>query len=176
MGIKEKKYIGNKRKIFWASFLIFTFIFLFSKPSLAQNKPELYLFYGQTCPVCAETQAFLGKLAKKYPMEIKFFEIFYQKNNRDLYFLLGEAFGENLKDIPVPVIFIGEKSFNGFNSVIATQIEQNIIKCSSQICPSPLDKLKKENNNKTSLKEKIYPVVIILFALIIIIFFVKRKK
>jgi len=175
MKIKEKKYIRRRKKIFWNSFFIFIFIFLFFKPSLAQNKAELYLFYGQTCPVCAETQAFLGKLTKKYPLEIKSFEVFFQKNNRDLYFLLGDAFGENLKDIPVPVIFIGEKSFNGFNSVIATQIEQNIIKCSSQLCPSPLDKLKKENN-KTPLSEKIYPAIIILFILIIIFLFIKRKK
>ena len=100
----------------------FNFIF-------AKEKIEIYFFYSLTCPHCAREKVFLEKLKEKYPeIDIKKFAISERKNVK-----LLKEFYENYK-VPsqiqgyVPITFVGEKYFWGFNEKIGQDIESYILK------------------------------------------------
>ncbi len=124
---------------------------LFLKPCLAAQPVDLYFFYGQGCPICAQAEVFLGELSRKYPdLKVKSFEVFYNQENKKVYLALGQAYNLNLSQIPVPVILIAEKSFTSYNSGISSTIEQAVIKCLSQGCISPIEKLEHRRSAPSS--------------------------
>jgi len=167
---------------------------LVPKPVLAETV-ELYFFHGQGCPVCVQAQIFLGKLSADYPnVKIKSFEVFYNQENKNVYLNLGRVYNLDVKEIPVPVILIGEKSFIGYNSAISSNIKQVAIKCLSQGCISPIEKLEHTHLTRSSPTNYPRPVpgrtegeskritnklfiwaIIILLALGLIFLFKKRK-
>lgn len=99
----------------------------------------LYFFWGDGCPHCAKEKEFLKKLKSKYPqLEIKDYEVWYNKAPRDLLLTMSKSYGINPNG--VPVTFIGDKSFIGFNSEIAVQIEQTLKFCLKNTCEDPLYK------------------------------------
>ncbi|MBU4369514.1 hypothetical protein KKG58_01990 [Patescibacteria group bacterium] len=157
---------------------------LVPKPVSAETV-ELYFFHGQGCPVCSQAQIFLGKLSAEYlDIKIKSFEVFYNQTNKDVYIRLGQAYNLDLEEIPVPVILIGEKSFIGYNQAIATNIKQTAIKCLSQECVSPIEKLEHTHLTRSSptnyeskrITNKLFVwAIIILLALGLIFLFKKRK-
>jgi len=160
-------------------FLLIILGLLICQPCLSAQPVDLYLFRGEECPVCTQTQIFLGQLATKYSeLKIRDFEVFYNQTNRDAYLSLGRAYNLDLREIPVPVILIGEKSFIGYDSVIASNIEQTIIKCLSKGCVSPIEKLETPileiPEEKTS-KNLIFWLIPLLIILVLIFFFKKRK-
>lgn len=78
-----------------------------------QNKTCVYFFYGETCPHCAEEESFLEELKQSYPqIEIHQFEVYYNKDNRNLYNAITKQYG--VRSSGVPMTFIGEKVFTGF--------------------------------------------------------------
>jgi len=126
--------------------LIFPLLIIFSlliwQPCLADQPVDLYIFRGEGCPFSAQAQIFLGKLSAKYSeLKIKDFEIYYNQANKDAYFSLGQAYNLDLREIPVPVILVGEKSFVGYNSSANSNIEQAVVKCLGKGCISPIEKL-----------------------------------
>lgn len=159
--------------------LLIIFVLLIFKPCLATQPVDLYFFYGQDCPVCAQAQTFLGELSREYPnLKVKSFEVFFNQENRNLYFALGQAYDLNLSEIPVPVILIGEKSFTSYNPVVASDIRQTVIKCLSQGCASPIKKLEKIDEQATQTKTSknlFFWLVFILIILSLIFLFKKRK-
>ena len=120
--------------------LIVCCLLLVGNFSLAQqNKVDLYFFYSRDCPVCAQAEVFLLELSREYSgLKVKNFEIFYNQENRQLYLALGRAYNLDLGQISVPVIFIADRYFTTYNAVIATDIEQTVIKCLSRGCSSPI--------------------------------------
>jgi len=160
-------------------FIIIVFFLLILQPCLASQPVDLYLFYGQGCSACTQTQIFLGQLSAKYSqLKIKNLEVFYNQVNKNLYFNLGQAYNLDLKEIPVPVILIGEKSFIGYNSAIASNIEQTIIKCLGKGCISPIKKLENidtENSQKKTSKNLVFWSVPFLIILVLILLFKKQK-
>jgi len=157
--------------------LLFLILNFLPKPIIAQET-ELYLFYDEACPVCAQAQSFLGQLKRKYPgLEIKLFKVFQNAEIKKIYLALGKIYNLDLKSLPVPVIFIGNRGFNGYNSTIATQIEQTVIKCIAQQCPSPLEKLKKQISTQQESKNKnFFSYFIIIGGIIVLFFLIKKKK
>ncbi len=160
-------------------FLLIIFSLLIWQPSLAAQPVDLYFFWGEGCSFSAEARVFLGKLSAKYPeLKIRNFEIFYNQANKNVYFSLGQAYNLDLKEIPVPVILIGEKSFIGYNSAIATNIEQTVIKCLGKGCISPIEKLKKldsENSQQKTSKNLIFWFASFLIIIVLTFLFKKRK-
>jgi len=108
-------------------FIFFLSIFL-SIEIWATEKVEIYFFYSSTCPHCIKEKTFLKEIEKKYSqIEIKKFDIFEKKNVELLekfyrdYKVPSEIYGY------VPITFIKERYFLGFNDKIAKDIENYIL-------------------------------------------------
>ena len=155
------------------------FIFWPFKFTLAQNQADLYVFYGQGCPHCAKLSQSLGEWQKEFPqLKISSFEVFFNPDNRQLYFAFAKAYQLEVNDVPVPLVLIGEKSFIGYNESIKNQIHQEILRCLQQACPSPLKKLKIERTKGGLLnlaKQKQMGPLIVLLAICLVPLFVLRK-
>jgi len=103
-------------------------LFLFFIPSgvFAQQKVEVSFFYSQTCPHCAQEEIFLNQLENEYP-EIEVKRMVFSENAE-----LLQNFYNNYK-VPlgehglVPIIFVGEKYFLGFDESIGNNIKEFVM-------------------------------------------------
>jgi thiol-disulfide isomerase/thioredoxin len=113
---KLKKFL-----IFSITFFLLTFFSI--KVVLAQSKPEISFFYGQGCPHCAEAKIFLEELQEKYPhLEVKEYEIYTHPDNQQLFLQFCQRY--ETEPLGVPMFFMGEKYFLGFNKgTIGQEIE-----------------------------------------------------
>jgi len=95
--------------------LICSFILIISVPSvLSENRTCLYLFYGATCPHCAQERPFLRQLKEKYPeLEIHEFEVYYNKENREFWKTISDKY--QTEPSGVPMTFIGDMVFIGYS-------------------------------------------------------------
>lgn len=90
------------------------------------NEVVIHFFWDAGCPYCLKQKAFLEELEKKYPqVEIKQYEFF--KNIE-----LAREFYQKYEVPPqkqglVPVTFIGERYFVGFNESISQEIENYVL-------------------------------------------------
>lgn len=113
--------------------LLFSIVFVylpfgnFEVVAKTQQKAEVNFFYSPTCPYCAREKIFLEELEKKYPeVKIKKFEL----SERNIELL--KEFYQNYK-VPqklwgsVPITFIDDQYFLGFNEEIGKEIEDSII-------------------------------------------------
>jgi thiol-disulfide isomerase/thioredoxin len=74
----------------------------------------VYLFYGETCPHCAEEEEFLEELESKYPeLQVHGFEIYYNSESRQIYEKITGAYHISTPGVPLTVI--GDKAFLGFS-------------------------------------------------------------
>lgn len=117
-------------------------IFLFASSinlSFAENKKSvvLYFFWAEGCPYCEKQKNFLTELKKRYPrLEIKDYEVLYNQAPKELLMMMSKSYGIN--PTGVPVTFIGDKSFIGFNQEIASKIELILKSCLKKTCEDPL--------------------------------------
>lgn len=103
----------------------------------------LYSFYGQGCPHCAQLSSFLNKVESKYPsLQIIQKEVYFNQDNRILFQVMANAYGRQIEG--VPTVFINDKIIVGYSSALGNQIEQEIIKCMQEKCPSPLNNVPEE--------------------------------
>lgn len=109
------------------------------------NGVKIYFFYGQTCPHCKKAEAFLEKIETIYPLEIKSYEVFGNKENADLFLKFLETCGEG-KTVRVPAIFIGDKVIIGYfnDDTTGKEVEKAIETCLTGECSDPLLKIKSE--------------------------------
>lgn len=168
--------------------LVISFLLFMGVCQAQSNAIDLYFFYGQGCSHCAQAEQFLVALNQQYPtLNIKSFEVFYHQENRQIYFALAKAYKINVAEVPVPGIFIGEKSFVGYNDFIGSQIRNEVLRCLNQKCLSPIEKIQTgqnnqtaDNDNKVSLKQIIIGWIVIGLIIFAIIFFlikfISRKK
>ena len=145
-----------KNKIYFL--LIFFFIFFFNffpQKSLALNKVEIYFFWGQGCPHCAQEKPFLEELKQKYPeLIVKEFEVYYNRENQELFKKVAQAY--KTQPVGVPMTFIGKDFVVGFGTKETTgkQIENLIQNCLTNICPSPEEILAAGGIDKWKPEEK----------------------
>jgi len=79
----------------------------------AEDKVCVYIFYGKTCPHCAQEKSFLEELKTKYPqLEVHEFEVYFDSESRQLFEKISEAY--HTQSSGVPMTFIGERAFIGF--------------------------------------------------------------
>jgi len=106
-------------------------------PSVKQGAATLYLFWGNGCPHCAEEKIFLEMLKIKYPaLEIKDFEVWYDKKNAALFARVIQAAGAQRAGVPSTVI--GKRLFIGFNEQTGQAIEEAVAECVRQGCADSL--------------------------------------
>ncbi len=85
-----------------------------------KEKVAVYFFYGDGCPHCHKASEFFDNIQDEYGeyFELKKFEtwdIFSQRRNK-LMREVAEAFDVNDKNLGVPFIIIGDKTFIGYAS------------------------------------------------------------
>jgi glutaredoxin len=129
------------RKILIAVFLLFLALPVAGQ---AAGKPvELYFFEGQGCPHCARMKSYLEGLKADYPnLSVKEFEVYFDKDNQDLFTRMGEAYGSGSNG--VPMVFIGEETIVGEDY---EKLKSAVEKCSDEGCVSPLSKIETANSN-----------------------------
>lgn len=100
------------------------------------SKFVVCFFWGKGCPHCMEEKLFLEEMKKQYPsMEIKHYEVWYNKQNAIFLSKMTEAY--HRKASGVPVTFIGENVFIGFSEQTQKEIADSIRKCLSIRCIDP---------------------------------------
>ena len=90
------------------------------------NKINLYLFHGKTCPHCAEEIEWLKNIKKEYKkyLNIYYFEVWYDKDNMELVKKVREEF--EITKNSVPLTIVGDEYFIGYSDAIASRIENKI--------------------------------------------------
>ena len=158
-------------KIFFISFLFFLLV---STNAAPKNPVDLYFFYGENCPYSQKMKAFLTELIQEHKnINLKEFEVFFNRQNQDFLFLLARAYGEDLTEITAPIVMIGDKIFKGYDPYLASQLRNEVLKCENLGCPSPAEKLKKNTSPPHSLKNfkssenfKKNAILIIIFGIL----------
>lgn len=105
--------------------LLLCFGFLFAPPVLAEEKVDLYLFYGQGCPHCAKEEEFLKELEDKYSnLQVHLYETWNSTENNQLLTRVKNALG--IQNSYVPFTVINGFSYTGYSENVAYQIEKRI--------------------------------------------------
>ncbi len=131
----------QNRKLIWIKALLLTLALLAIRPPavnvIAQDSDvNIYLFYGEGCPHCAQAKPVLMGMAEENPkVGYEDFEVYYSEENQKLFFDFGIAFG--MEPQYVPTIFIGERYWVGYSEDIRLEIENYIEQCLNSSCADP---------------------------------------
>lgn len=122
------------KKIFFLLILLISTLSFLPFKSEALNGVNAYLFYGEGCPHCQKEIEYFDSIKNTYPsLNLKIFEIYYDRNNYLLLREVAEALGENSGG--VPFLVIEDESFVGFGEAITpTLVEDKINDCLLNDC------------------------------------------
>ncbi len=83
------------------------------------NKVNIYFFWGNGCPHCAEEFEFFESIKEKYGdyYNLYTFETWYNEDNAKLIYSFAESMGDKVTGVPYTII--GDKSFTGLISINA---------------------------------------------------------
>ena len=134
MHLKSKQKIKNFKflQLVFAFFLLTGFLLtpvaVEAYQQVAQNEVNLYLFYGDGCPHCADEEKFLAEKQKEYGdrLVVHAREVWYHPENVEILDQYADKFG--FKPSGVPVTFIGDQHWVGFSSSTAVEIQNAIEK------------------------------------------------
>jgi len=108
---------------------------------LATRKTIIYFFWGKGCPHCEEERQFLEGLKREQPsLEIKDYEVWFNKENAGLMALMLKASG--VQSSGVPLTFVSTRMYSGFTTRSKALLETEIKKCRLVPCGDPLELLK----------------------------------
>ncbi len=87
---------------------------------------NVYLFSGETCPVCQRARTYIEELNEDLDGKINLieYEVWNNEENQTNMQKVAEEFGDTLSG--VPYIIVGEESFNAFSDVIGLRIKDAI--------------------------------------------------
>ena len=111
-------------------FILLAFIissFLFSKEIYAKENINVYLFGGATCPHCKAELKLLNELKSDYPINVKYYEVYYNKSNQKLMSRFEKAYSASFNG--VPVLVIGPEYLVGENT---EKVKELVIKYSEK--------------------------------------------
>ena len=101
--------------------------------AFAQESMQIYFFYGDGCPHCAEEEPFLAQLEIDYPnVEVKSYEVWYNQEN--IAFFKEKMAEYNMQPSGVPTTILDDKVWVGFSDSIQQQITEKVSFCSSVGC------------------------------------------
>lgn len=107
----------------------------------ASKQFTLVLFWGDGCPHCAAEKDFLKDIAGQFPsMQVKLYEVWYDRNNAAVLNRLAEKYG--LRPSGVPVTFINDKAYVGFSNTLKTELISIMKQYAESGASDPLDRLK----------------------------------
>ncbi|XOB41077.1 MAG: glutaredoxin family protein [Candidatus Nealsonbacteria bacterium] len=121
------------RKLIFTIFVLF-FVLSSANFSLAQDKVSIKSFFSPICPHCAKARPFLESLEEKYPnVEFEDYDAF-QKQNTELLKQNYEEYNVPVIEYGlVPITFIGERYFLGFDEAMGAEIESYVLELLEKI-------------------------------------------
>lgn len=111
--------------------LISTLLLVHQSVVLAKTTTELEVqfFYTKNCPYCIEEKVFLESIKEKYPqVKFNYYSVEDQENLNRLLNLYKKYNVPSFEQGAVPITFVGEDYFVGFNTEIGKRIEESIRK------------------------------------------------
>lgn len=106
----------------------------------AAAEVELHYFWSATCPDCMVMKAYLAGLQDRHPeLRVVAHEVTFSPANWRKMVTLGEAYG--LTKNTTPTVFVGELGVVGIGRAVELLIEEEVLRCRVEGCPSPLDRL-----------------------------------
>ena len=130
---------------------IFLCLFILLIPSIvfANDKVDVYLFYGETCPHCAnEKKMFAEYMKENDDINLHLYEVYYSRENQKLMQKMADDLGINVSGVPFTII--GDKHFIGYSE---SYTKDKIIKT--------IKEEKKANNQNDETNENIINLPII---------------
>lgn len=108
------------------------------------GKINVYLFWGNGCPHCAEELSYLETIPEeiKQKMNLIPLEIWKNEENSKLLKVFAEAMGETVTGVPYTII--GKKSFKGYGGDLGKTLEETIEEQLKENYDIYFDKIKKE--------------------------------
>jgi thiol-disulfide isomerase/thioredoxin len=121
----------------------------------AAAEVELHYFWSATCPDCMVMKAYLAGLQDRYPeLRVVAHEVTFSPDNWRRMVTLAREYG--LAKESVPTVFVGNLAVVGVGLAVELQIEEEILRCRAEGCPSPLERL------PTSLRRVLSPLEVLL--------------
>ena len=113
-------------------FLVFILLLLLPISIIKADTVDLYLFYGDGCPHCAEEEEFLDEYLKdKDDVVLNKYEVWHNTDNQEILRKVQDAINNHASG--VPYLVIGNKSIVGYyEGVTNLQIEEQIEKTKNQ--------------------------------------------
>lgn len=106
----------------------------------AAAEVELHYFWSATCPDCLVMKAYLAELEERVPeLRVIAHEVTFNADNWRLLATLGQAYG--LTKEVTPTVFVGNVAVAGIGLVAELRIEEEVLRCQAEGCPSPLARL-----------------------------------
>jgi thiol-disulfide isomerase/thioredoxin len=129
--INEKPVLKSLLICLILFFAITTFVF--AESSDVPHTVNIYFFWGDGCPHCATEKPFLESLVEKYPqIELNTYEVYYDEENRALFWDFGEALGFEPQGVPTTII--GKQVWVGFREEYKAEIEAAVQACVANQC------------------------------------------
>lgn len=131
--------ISKKKLLFRATLLLIislsfsSFSRVTAQESTEDTDVNIYIFWGEGCPHCAEAKPVLEEIATEDD-RIGFFEfeVYENQENLDLFIEMSDAYGVSPQG--VPTIFIGEQCWIGYSENVKTEIANYINHCLENGC------------------------------------------
>lgn len=154
------------KKISLAILLAFFLFTPFIAPVLAENNEKEIIFFGSpTCPHCIKERQFLDELNKTRD-DLKINEYVFSENTELVNKLYKEYDVLKNQQGLVPVTFIGDKHFIGFNDEIKNQIEAQINHGEQNIDNNNQDKIKSFWGKEINVKSFSLPLLSIVLGIV----------
>jgi len=139
--------IFSLKKLFTIIFITVYFLVIASVV-IAEDLPEIYLFYGTGCPHCAEVQSFFEKedLLNQYPIKVK--EIYFNRENAVFFNNLLDSLGIPSNVRGVPAVVIGDQIIVGDKPIIdnfVSEANKFLSENNRGMLENPKSENKKEN-------------------------------
>ena len=134
---------------------------LVSDIKYTDDKVNVYLFWGNGCPHCADLYKLFNSYRDEYGTKFNLygFEVWYNKDNSNLMFEIADLVG-NKKDVTgVPYLVIGKSSMIGYADYNESKVKEML---EAEINKKPSDRvdlMKKYNENKINGEVTTTPVV-----------------
>lgn len=107
--------------------LLISFLFLFVFCDHVDAKEvHVYLFYGNTCPICENLREYLEEFNNDNEIIIHEFEVYNNEENMNHLTKVKEMYG--IKRDGVPFLVIGDRALLGFSDDRKVRIEDYILK------------------------------------------------
>jgi len=130
-----------KQLVWITAVLVILFSFSSLNDVIAQASSDdtevnIYMFWGEGCPHCAEAKPVLEEIAAADDrIEYYDFEVYEDEENLALFFEMSEAYGVSPQG--VPTMFAGEQYWIGYSENIKAEIESYIDYCLENGCDDP---------------------------------------